>query len=290
MTERYFEKFGTIEYSNNTVVDITKRVALLDGLSNPFTFYPYELSDNERADQFANRYYEDTYQTWLLYLTNNITDPYYEWYMDNNQFMEFIRLKYGSFESAEQKVKVYNHDWNNAEDISISYYNSLPAVMKKYWEPSYSIGDKISSYKRKQIDWQVNTNHIVRYQVANTSFVESEICKIVFSNNAIGSGQVTSVTSNSVLIHHVSGNYKTSANVSITPTSYIYGTESFVNTHFSSANVVASSLESEEEIYWKPVSFFEYELNKNEYNKTIRVLDKNFAQVASDNLKNILGE
>ena len=50
MADRYFDKFPVITYNDNKVVDITNRVALLDRVSrNPYIFYPYDLSDQERA-------------------------------------------------------------------------------------------------------------------------------------------------------------------------------------------------------------------------------------------------
>ena len=71
MAEKYFEKFPVITYSNNQVVDITKRVALLERVSsNPYVFYPYEITSNERADQLSTRYYGDAYRSWIFYISN----------------------------------------------------------------------------------------------------------------------------------------------------------------------------------------------------------------------------
>ena len=85
MADRYFDKFPLVYYSNNFVVDITRRVALLESVStNPYAFYPYDIEDNERADQFCSRYYDDAYKSWVIYLGNKIADPYYEWYLQNN--------------------------------------------------------------------------------------------------------------------------------------------------------------------------------------------------------------
>jgi hypothetical protein len=146
------------------------------------------------------------------------------------------------------------------------------------------------SYKRKQIDWKTNTNKIVQYTVSNTSFIKDEICYINFSNENYGRGQVLSVSNNKVSICHVSGVYKNSATVSITSNSYIYGSESSVNTVFTSSNVVSSNIPVEEEAYWKAVTYLEFEEDKNEFNKTIRVLDNRLKQVAVDNLTDLLKE
>lgn len=103
--DRYFDKFPVINYSNNTIVDITKRVALLDKVSrNPYVFYPYDIVSDERADQLSSRYYEDSYKSWLLYLSNKITDPYYEWYLTEKEFLEFIEKSMDLFTTVKPKL------------------------------------------------------------------------------------------------------------------------------------------------------------------------------------------
>jgi len=102
--DRYFDKFPIISYANNQVVDITKRVAMLEKVSrNPYAFYPYDIVGDERADQLSSRYYEDSYKSWLLYITNKITDPYYEWYLTEREFLEFLEKKYGSIYTSSIK-------------------------------------------------------------------------------------------------------------------------------------------------------------------------------------------
>lgn len=291
MTERYFEKFPLVNYSNNSVVDITRRVVLLEKVSsNPYVFYPYEISDNERADQFSYRYFEDPYQSWILYLTNKIVDPYYEWYLTQEELNEFIEKKYGSYYDAQQKIKFYKNNWYGVENISLSAYNALSSDMKKYWEPSYGVGTNILSYSRKQVDWSTTTNKIISYGVSNTSFIKDEICDIVFDSTYSGKGQVISTSNAAVYIQHVSGYYYTSPSVSITGSSYIYGNESQTNTIFTSVTAVANNISEEEINYWTPVTYYDYENDKNEYNKSIRIIDKSLSQVASDNLKDLLKE
>ena len=64
---RYFENFPTIEYANTQVVDITKRVAVMDSvLGQPYAFHTYEIAQFERPDQFSNRYYNDSFKSWIL--------------------------------------------------------------------------------------------------------------------------------------------------------------------------------------------------------------------------------
>jgi hypothetical protein len=63
-----------------------------------------------------------------------------------------------------------------------------------------------------------------------------------------------------------------------------------VNTVFTTSTVVSSNIPAEEEIYWRPVTYLQYEEDKNEFNKTIRILDSRLKQVAVDNLTDLLSE
>jgi hypothetical protein len=284
MSERYFQKFPITNYLNTYVVDITKRATLLNKVyTNPFIFYPYEIND-ERADQLSHRYYDDAYQSWIIYFSNKIVDPYYEWHLNENEFNEFINSKYGSYELAYQKVKFYRNDWVGQENVSVNYYDNLLPDSKKYWEPVYGYSNKTVSYKRVEQDWVVNTNQIVSYTVsANSNFIKDEICKINLGSK-IGKGQILSSSNTAIFLQHMSGTYTG------TSSGYIYGTESGSNVAFTAVNSVADNISAEEEIYWKPVTYFEYENEKNEYNRTVRVIDKTYEQKISDDLKTLMNE
>ena len=96
-TETYFKNFNTIQYGNNSVVDITERVVVLNNVGkNPYVYYPLDITDGARSDQIADASYNDPYSSWVLYLSNDIVDPYYEWYLTQDQFNNFIITKYGS--------------------------------------------------------------------------------------------------------------------------------------------------------------------------------------------------
>lgn len=291
MPQRYFDKFPIITYANNEVVDITRRVTVLENIQDiPFVYYPYEITSNERADQLSARYYDDQYKSWILYLVNKIVDPYYEWYLHNDEMVEYLDKKYGSFYNAQSKIKYYINDWVGKDEITVGGYNALPSELQKYWEPEYNNGRRILSYKRKNVNWKVNTNKIIQYKVEQNTFIEDEICYIYFDTQNYGKGQVLSVSENTVSLQHMSGVYRPNTEILIKDSSYIYGTESGVNTHFTAVAVASNNIPIEEEIYWKPVTYLEYENEINEFNKTIRVLDSRYKQTAVDNLTDLLKE
>ena len=76
---------------------------------------------------------------------------------------------------------------------------------------------------------------------------------------------------------HLSGTHLESNTITISGSSYIYGNDSGINTIFTSATLVSNNIAPEEEVYWKGITHFDDELEKNEFNKTIRVIDSSLA-------------
>jgi hypothetical protein len=89
-------------------------------------------------------------------------------------------------------------------------------------------------------------------------------------------------------IQHVSGTYLANSTVTISAGSYIYGTESKVNTHFSTTSLVINNIPEGEEMYWAPITYADFEKEINEYNKSVRIIDKRLTDTISDNLTELM--
>jgi hypothetical protein len=90
------------------VTDITRRFSVANFISNAaVTFDEYYVQDGERPDHVAYDYYDDYTLDWLVILTNEIQDPYYEWPLSYEQFNSYIRQKYGTVEYALTNVHHY---------------------------------------------------------------------------------------------------------------------------------------------------------------------------------------
>lgn len=90
------------------VTDITRRFSVANFISNAsVTFDEYVVQDGERPDHVAYDYYDDYTLDWLVTLTNEIQDPYYEWPLSYEQFNSYIRQKYGTVEYALTNVHHY---------------------------------------------------------------------------------------------------------------------------------------------------------------------------------------
>lgn len=331
MPDKYFENFPIINYNDGDAVDITKRTALLERVSrNPYVFYPYEIQANERPDQFSFRYYEDQYASWLLYFTNKVLDPYYEWYLSQDEFLSLIEMKYGSVELAQRKIKFYRNNWVSeyGNYLTGSLYDKLTPTQKTYYELDSTDETPVKKYKRKESDWVLDTNKIYCYAVDSTekfisSFKKDEIVKIFIDDYNEGYGQFDSykmnnpwdysvpnadgvpvpyvLQTNTVTIKHLSGSFAPNVKdkILINPNSYLLGTETNIKVKLlnvegkvsPSLGVVvklAEDISDEVARFWSPVTYFEYENEINEYNKTVRVMEKRYKDVAARDLKRLM--
>lgn len=290
MTERYFEKFPLITYSNTAVVDITARAVVLNSIYNDASlYYPYDVQQYERPDNIADRYYSDQYKEWILRLTNKVVDPYYDWYLDQETFNAFVAKKYGSLANAQVKVKHYQNNWySNSTNISSTTYDALPSDAKRFWEPVLINDQNVSSpreYTRVKQDWTLSTNEVVQYSTANASgFILDEVVDVTIDGSAAGMGQVAFSNSTHLTIQHTVGTV--SANV--VGACYITGRESSTNTSFTSVTVLADNIAPDESGYWSAVTYFDYESNINERNKSIMVLNAGFSDQVSRQLKELM--
>lgn len=291
MPDKYFDKFPVISYANNVAVNITERaVVTKTSFENPYLYYNYQLQDNERPDQLSDRYYNDQYKSWILYLTNNIVDPYYGWYMTDDLFNNYLQAKYNtSIYDLQIKTKYYVNNWFQDDTrISVSTYTALSNTVHKFWEPYYLSSSIVSGYQRVKLDTIINTNQIIAYQANGVNFNTNEIVNIVFDTNNKGKGQVVTSNSSCVVLQHMVNTVLPNNTVTISGSSYLYGTESFSNVSFTSANTVATNIPLEEIIYYTPITIYDYEKDINENKKNIRVLNSTYAPQIAKELKSLL--
>ena len=97
----YFQRFPLMAYDikgtsvYKLVPDILRRVKLRSGIrSGMFLFDNYDVKDGEKPEDVAFKWFGDPQYHWVILMTNNITDRYYEWPMTQPQFQEFLEDKY----------------------------------------------------------------------------------------------------------------------------------------------------------------------------------------------------
>jgi len=99
----YFDRFPLMAYDMKgnqqykLLPNILRRVKLRSGLrSSAFLFDKYDVKDGERPEDVAFKWFGDAELHWVILMTNNITDRYYQWPLSQPQFQEHIADKYGA--------------------------------------------------------------------------------------------------------------------------------------------------------------------------------------------------
>ena len=97
---RSFEK-GYYDLKGNgnekLVTDLMTRVKVREKIVDEASLYDkYEVPSGERPEDTAFKHFGSAQYHWVILLTNNITDVYYDWPMSNHSFETFIRDKYSN--------------------------------------------------------------------------------------------------------------------------------------------------------------------------------------------------
>ena len=98
----YFNKFGKIQYGFDKenfkiVTDVMKRVKVRDKIINELSLYDkYDVKSGDTPESIAFKHFGDVNLHWVILLTNNITDRYYDWPMSEQEFELFIKDKYSN--------------------------------------------------------------------------------------------------------------------------------------------------------------------------------------------------
>ena len=284
--DTFFTKFPNMVYGDYICKDITRRVKLSQETRNSLSqYYLYEVKNGNRADTIADAYYNDPYVDWMLYITNNIVDPYHQWPLSENEFNATLLKKYGDYTTPFKKIAFYRNNWYDDDNqLSTSYYdNNLPNAYKKYYSPVYGVGTKIIAWKRREEDWVMSTNKIIKLECVNSELTVGELVDVKNGQAVrVGGGEVDLVTPTFIMIKHIDGQFDV-GNVA-------YGETSKAASTITSVTVVQENFTEDEGVYWSPVYYYDVENEANEYRKQIQILDSAFLFDTSDAIRKKLRE
>ena len=99
----YFSKFPKGNYDINgngnqkLVTDLFKRIKLRSKISDKVSLYDvYDVPNGEKPEDTAFKHFGDPELHWVILITNNITDRYYGWPLNEQDFETYIRNKYSN--------------------------------------------------------------------------------------------------------------------------------------------------------------------------------------------------
>ena len=79
------------------VTDLMTRVKVREKVLDVVSLYEkYDVPSGERPEDTAFKHFGSSHYHWVVLLTNNITDAYYDWPMSEQTFETFIRDKYSN--------------------------------------------------------------------------------------------------------------------------------------------------------------------------------------------------
>ena len=109
----YFSKFPLTDYDikgdkvRKLLPNILRRVKLRSVIkSGGMLFDKYDVKEGEKPEDIAFKWFGDPELHWVILMTNNVTDRYHGWPMNQVQFAEFITDKYGDNVDAVHHYEV----------------------------------------------------------------------------------------------------------------------------------------------------------------------------------------
>ena len=99
----YFNRFPLMIYDMKNdgnyklLPDILRRVKQRSAIkSGQFIFDTYDVVDGEKPEDVAYKWFGDAQLHWVILMTNNVIDRYYDWPMNQVQFQTMLEDKYSN--------------------------------------------------------------------------------------------------------------------------------------------------------------------------------------------------
>lgn len=285
--DNYFVNYPLTAYGeNNTVaVNLFAKIAFLKSVQRKFEiFHPYTIEEGDRPETIAYLYYGDVGYDWIVYYSNNIVDPYYDWYMNDRTFKEYITTKYGSITTAKQKIKFFRSNYLFDDSIiSPAAYQALSTNQKPYWSPMLSTSNRVYSYERKKEDVTFDTNKILNLDItvtSNTDFIADEYVYQQSGGITVASGTLKFSNATNAVISNPIGSFSN--------THILKGGQSNASANVSAVGTLSTSIPADIQNYFIPVSYYDYEVEQNEAKKNIRLIDVAYVKSLEEQFKSLL--
>lgn len=264
---RYFDRFPVVDYDGVVAKNILARVDFTDQTKKEiYSTFQFTLEEGfERPDLLSYNYYGSSQFDWMIYLTNNIVDPYYDYYRPTEDFKKYIEGKYGSASNARTIVKFYRNNWHDDDRlITPTQYEALQADetlnLRKYWKPKLANTGAILGYERIKEDWTVSTNKIVLLTLTASpaSFVVGDRVSQT-STGAYATVDFVDTENNTLTVKHVVGTFAVNTSEGI-----------------SAVTLIKQNISDDEASYWYAVNAYDEEQETNEMKRNVVVLKSSY--------------
>lgn len=187
----YFRPFPKVEYDLKKnklpllLTNVTARYKIRDVLKDKVAiYYDYIVKDSDRPDLIAYKYYDDETLDWLIYLVNDIIDPYYDWPLQQDAFEKYMRTLYGSVSAAKATVFEYRKILNKQ---SVLFDGTI--IPERYVVVDQNVYNETATNLRREVDayeyYEEENNEKRKIRLLDRRFaqdVKSEV-ELIFGEN-----------------------------------------------------------------------------------------------------------
>lgn len=225
----YFKNFPDISYPYNENGDrkiaknILKRFTFSDAIkNNADIFVRYEMKESDTYQSLAKKLYGSADLHWILYLMNDIQDPYEDLPRNTQDLQLFISQKYPGY-AIFMDLDVYGGDFITGETVTGS-----------------------SGYQATVVDWDSSMRKlIVSSETAYTSLTANET---ITGSSSQSTAKFKRRVKNTVSVHHFEDEYGNILNALPNPidSSYASPLQAYIDQTQQTGTVIITNTEYEE--------------------------------------------
>lgn len=150
MAINYFKNFPVVQYNQHALRNIILKAKIGKSLIQSYdAYYPYTIKSGETPTSLAYDYYGSVEYVWLIFLVNDVVDPYYDWPMDDDIFNQYITNKYGSVSTALAQTTYYRNP-NFSYWMTKTTFENISASERTGWSPTSDYDFEIYKNEEKR--------------------------------------------------------------------------------------------------------------------------------------------
>ena len=152
----YFNYFPTIGYDVrevknqtriNAITNVLVRVRKKMNVTNAALFEHVFLSDGDKPEILAHKYYDDSTLHWIILYTNYITNPLYDWPLTYFDLQKYVAKKYSNNANG-----VHHYEDKDGFEVDSDAANATPITNFLYEEKRNDNNRNINIIRKEYVN------------------------------------------------------------------------------------------------------------------------------------------
>jgi len=170
--------------TSRILTNLMARVSIIPKLlKDPLVFYEYDIQDGDTPEIIAFKYYGDSYRYWVVLFANQITDPQWNWPLDNNTLYQYVVSKYpdnnvySDIHHYQKTITQFDSATNTTSEevviIDQDTYNTLVESSDTYDIDGNLTSVTVTKQAVTLYDYELNVNESKRtIKILNAQYVD----------------------------------------------------------------------------------------------------------------------